>query len=675
MNTKQQVHHGDCPDDRQRQSACRSTVDLLRLDDMTSCPLLGAGAGIAVTPTECWREKTADYAFQMKLGEDGLSAEDSIGLVHGSLLDHWQFMFPSHFWDQCNPWQSTNPNQPNYLAATCSRSDIGINITVDEPFPKSPDNKSPSHFVKSLHKRKRAVLELRADQKLSQGDIITVQWHNVKSPAYAMRYFFMAFRFSALPKLDRDLPIRKSEFDTLPYIRVKGHSATTLHVTCRPLHAVDEPFSLNVAAIDLYGNPAEDFEGIVQLKAAPALKLPASVTFTRNDRGCKRIAGLSGTRPGWYRVTATQGPLSSQSNYVVVSSELPATRLFFGDMHVHTLDCDGTNDILEHFNYAPTVAGLDFGAVSCHAEYFGCQAAWLRYLTETARANCPGEFVTFPGYEWAQEGHNNAYFLSEKDTVLVWGEKRMKALGYPPDEPAFRVGAANEKEFMATLRDLKQPVFTIAHAASAYSQYIDDSVHWLDEIYSCVHHDRTERENRLRRNLARGLRLGVVAGSDQHRLTMGHLCREPGKLWPQGGSESTQYQTAGLQATYAAELTREALYSGMKERCTYGTTGARIVLLFHCGKAPMGARVMMQDGVCPSFEFDIGGTASIKEVALCRYDGTSWSEPFKQHPSGSDRHTGSWKDSDFAGTGIYYMRVTQSDGEQAWSSPIWVDGA
>lgn len=644
--------------------------------DMKPCPLLGDGAGIAVSPDEGWREQTADYTFLIKLGKEGLPLADSIGILNGSLMDRWQFAFPSHFWQRRNPWQANDPNQSNYLTATCSRGDVGIRVTVGEPLPgRKGHGNWPSFFVSGLHNRKRAVLELRADQELDQGDIITVHWRNVRAPAYAMRYFFMAFRFSALPKLDRDLPIRKGEFDKLPSIRIKGHSASALHVTCRPLHAVDESFSLNVAAIDRYGNPAEDFEGSVQLEADAALKLPASITFTRENRGCKRIRGLSGTRPGWYRITATQGSISGKSNYIVVSTERPPARLYFGDMHTHTLDCDGTNDIREHFYYAPNIAGLDFGAVSCHAEYFGCRAAWQRYLKETARANRPGEFVTFPGYEWAQQGHINAYFLSEKETVLIWGEKRMKAIGHPPDEPAFRVGAAGEKELMAILRDLDQPSFAIAHVHTAYTQGIDDSILWLDEIYSCHRRSRTKRENALRRNLARGLRLGVVAGSDMHRLTMGHLCREPGKRWPQGGWERCQFQTAGLQATYATELTREALYAGMRERCTYGTTGARIVLLFRCGKSPMGSQVVMQEKAQPSFEFDIGGTTPLKEVAICRYDGTRWSEPFKRQSFDTDRCDGNWKDSNFAGTGIYYVRVTQSNGEQAWSSPIWVSGA
>ena len=72
-------------------------------------------------------------------------------------------------------------------------------------------------------------------------------------------------------------------------------------------------------------------------------------------------------------------------------------------------------------------------------------------------------------------------------------------------------------------------------------------------------------------------------------------------------------------------------------------------------------------------QMEIGGTNVLSEIALCRYNGTNWSEPFKKSASDTDRWAGRWQDSGFSGSGIYYVRVTQADGEQAWSSPIWIN--
>ena len=632
--------------------------------------LLGKGSEVSITPAEAWRDKSDNFTITVKLGEGGLPVGDSLGLVNGSLMDRWQFTFPSHFWGARQPWH-TSEGGPGSIHVKCSQPDVKVSVKSGQPLPKGHDNK-PSHFVKALRNRKRGVLEISADKALKVGDIITIEWRNVKAPPYAMRYLFMPFLFSKLPELDRDLPIRRGEFDDLPRIRVKGHTAVGLHVTCRPMQSLKKTFYLNIAAIDKYGNPAEDFTGNVRLAADKSISLPKTITFAPEDRGCKRIEGIEGSKVGWFKITASASSVSGRSNYIVLSEQVPDNSLYFGDMHTHTLDCDGTNDIHEHFDYAPKVAGLDFGAVSCHAEYFGCAAAWQRYLKEIAKANQPGKFVCFPGYEWAQQGHTNAYFLSEDEAALIWGEKRMVAECNPPDDPPFRTGAKDEAEFMQKLKALKQPVFAIAHVHTAYSAGIDDSILWLDEIYSCHKYDRTKRENRLRKNLARGLRLGVVAGSDMHRLTMGHLCKQPGERWPQGGWESCQFQTAGLQATFASELTRKGLYDGMQNRHTYGTSGARIVLLFSCDGNPMGSQLKMAAGKKPAFVIEVGGTAALSEIALCRYNGKEWSEPEAKRISKSDRVKVQWKDHGFKEKGIYYVRVTQVDGEQAWSSPIWI---
>lgn len=637
--------------------------------------LLGSGTTIRITPTEVWRGKQEDFTIAVTLGEDGLPANESIGIVNGSYIDRWKFSFASHWWGREKPWQTTDEKKSNYVTATCSRPSVNLNLKVGEEGPNKPFVNTPNHFVRSLRERMRFVLELSSDRGLRAGDIITIRWKRVQAPDYAMRYFFLPFRFSKLPKLDRDLPIRTGGFYSLPSIRVKGHSAEYLYVTCRPLHATNERFSLNVAAIDEYGNLAEDFSGAVKLTTDCDNNLPKTVTLSKDDRGRKLIQNLRIYEDGWHRIRAEGDNVSGTSNYLVISNKKPSQRLYFGDMHVHTLDCDGTNDILEHFFYAPKVAGLDFGSVSPHAEYFGCKQAWDRYLKETTKANKPGEFVTFYGYEWAQEGHTNAYFLSEEDAVLIWGEKRMKAKGYPEDNPMFRIGAKSEHEFMDILGKIKQtrPLFTIAHIHSAY-QDLHDSIHWLDEIYSIHKVGRNKRENRLRENLRKGLRLGVVAGSDMHRLTMGHLCDEPGEIWPYGDRGGWD-QTGGLQATFASDLTRKELYTGMKNRHTYGTSGARIVLLFNCNNSPMGSQIKLPQDKKPKFSIEVGGMSDLSEVAICRFDGEKWSEPMKivLTEKATNRYSGFWEDTEFNRTGIYYVRVTQKNGEQAWSSPIWIN--
>lgn len=644
--------------------------------------LVGIGTRVSITPNLVWRETPTPFQIVIRLGMEGLRKGEPLGLINGSYIDRWKFGFPSHWWGEEPPWQTNEPAAPNYTTASCSREDVTIALTVGtrgwRTHPRPPYGNAVGHFGRSLRNRLRYVLELTGDGDLHQGDTIVIAWGDPRrgspgagTPAAGMNYFFMPFQFDRLPEHDGELPIRRGEYRSLPCIRVRGRQATRFHLACPVLAAQGESFTLTLAALDQYGNAAEDYEGEVALSADGAgIAVPQSVRFTKADRGARVVENLCANKPGWHTITAAAGELSGRSNYVVITEEEPPARLYFGDMHTHTLDCDGTPDIVDHFNHGRHVAGLDFGAVSCHAEYFGSSEAWERYLRETTRAHVPGRFVTFYGYEWASQGHTNAYFLDADDVVLLNGPAVSDAM---PGGDAYRQLRRTEADFMQTLTGLKQRVFCIAHCHTAYSPGVDDAVLWLDEIYSCHRRDRAARENRLRRNLERGLRLGVVAGSDQHRLLMGHACKNPGKRWPQGGWENCQYQTAGLQATFATELSREALYEGMQQRHTYGTSGARMVLLFSCNGRPMGSQLRLPPGAERSFRIEIGGTAPLSEVVVCRFDGTQWTEPWKHTPDGPDRWVGTWCDESFDGNGIYYLRVAQRDGEQAWSSPIWID--
>ena len=75
----------------------------------------------------------------------------------------------------------------------------------------------------------------------------------------------------------------------------------------------------------------------------------------------------------------------------------------------------------------------------------------------------------------------------------------------------------------------------------------------------------------------------------------------------------------------------------------------------------------------PKFTVEVGGTATIDEVVMCKYDGSDWQEIRLLEVPNDDTWRGKWQDRDFQGKGIYYLRVMQQDGENAWSSPIWIN--
>ena len=215
----------------------------------------------------------------------------------------------------------------------------------------------------------------------------------------------------------------------------------------------------------------------------------------------------------------------------------------------------------------------------------------------------------------------------------------------------------------------------ISHFHSHYDEGTDDEVLRLHEVYSM--HQQNPREAKYRSILERGYKVGAVGGSDSHRWPVGHLCGDPDSIWHQPeiidgevGSQSMQ-KKCGLQATFAGDRTPEELWEAMSKRHTYGTTGARIVLLFHVNDHPMGETVTVDEGDPLTLRIRAGGTTELREVTVVKYDGATWSEPIREHPTSTRFCDLSRRDTAVPGN-LYFVRVVQMDGEPAWSSPVWL---
>ncbi len=645
---------------------------------------LGKGAVVEVTPDKVVSREWRTITFKITLGAGGLKTDDRLGMVCGSNIDRWQFQFASHIWGGYTPWQVHDPAAPNFLSVSHDHDKTPLQVRVGSSGGLKTFVNRSDHLVRAWRQRFRYLLEIGCAEDLPAGDTLTIAWGNrewgspgVRAPCLALNYFFPVFKFSALPRDDRDLPQRRGTYEALPAVRVTGGPATRLHCTAQPLLQRGQAFRLHCAAIDDYGNLDENFTGEIQLlHDDPAAQVPQHIRLTSRHGGHRTVTGLSLDRPGWHSLSLRRGDLTSSPLPLLVTEEAPATRIFFGEMHGHTLDCDGTFPADDHFHYARRVAGLDFASLASHIEYFGCAEAFQRYLDSATRARTPGRFETFYGYEWAAEGHTNAYFLDPNDVFCVYGKRILRGR-HPQDDPPFRTPCNREGAFFAKLKRLQQPVLAIAHYHSAYSDSVDDEILRLHEVYSM--HQQNPREARLQEVLARGLHVGVVAGSDSHRLPLGSLCPDPDKLWNQPleidgetGSQSIQ-KKCGIQAVLAPRLSRPALFDAMRRRQTYGTTGARMVILFEIGGQGMGRRLACPAGGALRLTARIGCSAPIREVVVMHYNGKTWRALLRK------KELGTWHlDLDqplpgAKGQGIYYLHVTQQDGEQGWSSPIWVE--
>jgi hypothetical protein len=137
-------------------------------------------------------------------------------------------------------------------------------------------------------------------------------------------------------------------------------------------------------------------------------------------------------------------------------------------------------------------------------------------------------------------------------------------------------------------------------------------------------------------------------------------------------------------ALYATENNREAIWDAMWNRRCYATTGPRIIVDFRLEDWPMGSEVSLGDH--PEMEskralrVEIHGTDRIRSIEIVRNN----REVHVVEPDAPDAAF-TWTDREKIGEvnlpkapfssgpfTFYYIRITQEDGEMAWSSPIWM---
>jgi hypothetical protein len=205
--------------------------------------------------------------------------------------------------------------------------------------------------------------------------------------------------------------------------------------------------------------------------------------------------------------------------------------------------------------------------------------------------------------------------------------------------------------------------------------------------------------------LGMGHRVGMCASADYHGPHPGHSLihtdphlpslsewREQGlgwgliwRLW-----DDPSYP-GGLQAFYAPELTREAIFESLRSRSVYGTTQPhRILVDFRIDGTRIGehdSTVAIDAADAPrEVSLSVAGTAPVTEATVVKNN-----EPWRTVEHGDDPEdfgtytvdrtwtdgaavTGlSWDNERESTADVYYVRVRQADDGRAWAGPLWVE--
>lgn len=381
--------------------------------------------------------------------------------------------------------------------------------------------------------------------------------------------------------------------------------------------------------------------------------------------------------------------LSNRQRPSVTTDAGEVLQMYFGDLHGHAVYSDGVGDVDEFYHRYRDGYGYDFACLTEHDYLDGIELSRseLNMIWNHAdRMTVPGEFVGFCGYEWTApaiaehsqggqgvgEGHKHIIYPDNHGPLISYGEE-----------------SANSGAKMLT-RFRGVDTLIIPHHTSWSG--IDWDAH--DEklvrlVEVCSTHGRFEYPGNLpigyRRDhvhlnkfvldaLNRGYKLGFVGGSDSHGLLWhgvemadrdSHM-----KAGTKVGWKEDAYRT-GMTVILAAELTRESLYKALYNRRCYATSGVPIEVDFRINGALMGSEI--RTDTPPRIEARVMGTAPIRSVELVR-SGYVHAGLQSQSGDGMTQISFSIKDEIIipGESHYYYLRVSQVDGNMAWSSPIWL---
>ncbi|MBA4148072.1 MAG: DUF3604 domain-containing protein [Verrucomicrobia bacterium] len=328
---------------------------------------------------------------------------------------------------------------------------------------------------------------------------------------------------------------------------------------------------------------------------------------------------------------------SSKASIATPRNSRPVTKangkqmqLFFGDLHRHTdmslcyTPSDGT--IEDAYRYAIDAAPLDFLGITDHTHDLQMgeplSQLWWRALKETDRHKLQDSFITFYSYERSRgdTDHN----------VISLRPDKMRPHTYPlPD----------------FWQELDSDTFTIPHEPfnPALWKHKDNAHRPLLEIYQGYRH--MSGEDAANEGLSKGHEFGFIASSD-------HL--------------STSASFAGV---WAEQSTRESIFRSMQARRTFGAT-APIILKVTSGKYWMGER--FETKKMSPIKIELRPTAGVRSIELFT-NGKLESSVIDLISSPGKPLIYNWQPKPASGPNFYYVRITQTDGNRAWSSPIWVD--
>ncbi len=333
-------------------------------------------------------------------------------------------------------------------------------------------------------------------------------------------------------------------------------------------------------------------------------------------------------------------------------------RILRGDFHRHTeISGDGAGDgsVEDYFRYMLDAAQMDTGIISDHNAGGDDEYTWWRTEKAHDLFHIRGRFTPLFGYERSvayPNGHRNVVFAQRGVRTLPigraenQGEVNSGPILYPYLKQNRGIAMLHSLATMqgSDYRDndpAVEPLVELYQGYHAAYEYAGGPRAETDQFQNSIHGGY--RPLGFYWNaLAKGYKLGVQASSD-------HIATHN-----------------SYTLIYSPSVARAEIVDSMRKRHAYAATD-NIILDFRAdGVHMMGDAFAAQKS--PKFDVKVIGTAPIAKVEIVK-DGKF---VFDTQPGGNTADFSYVDASPGTAESWYYVRVTQTDRNLAWSSPIWV---
>lgn len=360
--------------------------------------------------------------------------------------------------------------------------------------------------------------------------------------------------------------------------------------------------------------------------------------------------------------------------------------LFWGLLHGESDRVDSTESIESCLRHFRDEKALNFFASSCfESSEETSNEIWKLISQHTQEFNEEERFITYLGFQYVsespQEGVRQIVYPKDAKALLRKKEAKSGSLSkmyksWTPKEaisiPSFTMGKSSRFNFAEFYPETERVVEIYnAWGSSECSKKEGNRFPITGGV-------EESEEGSIKRALKKNCRFGFVAGGlDDRGIYSGFF-----------ESDQVQYNP-GLTGIIAKSYTRDAIFDALYRRSCYATTGERTLLGFYVAGQPMGSELSTQakPGLIVNRHLSgyVAGTKIITLIEILRNGEVIHTiNPHSYHcdysyDDSEDLPTVTL-DGGKSSEGVarlpfvfYYLRVTQEDGNMAWSSPIWVD--